>query len=89
MRNDFLQGNPVTDETLRLEKCRKIVLFFAAPLFRLALNLSFSETLPDTANDEDLGRHIAKKMAFDRPQRLAEDLILMADEAPDQRPPAG
>ena len=78
MRNDFLQGNPITDETLRLEKCRKNVLFFAAPLFRLALtaslNLSFSETLPDTANDEDLGRHIAKKMAFDRPQRLAEDL---------------
>jgi hypothetical protein len=83
VRNDFLHGNPVTPETLKLETCRRSVLFFAAPLFRLALtaflNLRFSETLLDTANNEDRGRHIAKQIAFNQPQRLAEDAILMAD----------
>ena len=92
-RNDFLHGNPITDETLRVEKSRKHVHWFAVPLFRLALtaflNLHFSETLQDTASDEDRGRHIAKRMAFSQPQRLAEDAILMADNAPDRTPPTG
>ena len=34
-RNDFLHGNPITDKTLRVEKCRKHVHWFAASLFRL------------------------------------------------------
>ena len=92
-RTAFLHGNPVTAETLRVEGSRKPVLWLAAPLFRLALtaslNLRFSETLLDLANDQDLGRHIAKQTAFNRPQRLAEDAILTADEAPDQTPSAG
>jgi hypothetical protein len=92
-RNHFLHGNPVTAQTLMLEKCRKHVHLFAPSLFRLALtaflDLRFSETLPDTANNKDRGRHIAKQIAFNRPQRLAENAILMADEVPDQRPPAG
>jgi hypothetical protein len=75
-RNHFLHGDLVTAQTLMLDKCRKHVHLFAAPLFRLALtgslNLRFS--------DEDRGR--AKRMAFNRPQRLAEDAILMADKAP-------
>jgi hypothetical protein len=87
VRNDFLHGNPVTAETLKRAKRQQSVLFFASPLFRLALtaslNVRFSETLLDTANDEDLGRHIAKQAAFNRPQRRAEDAILMADEASD------
>jgi hypothetical protein len=86
-RSEFLHGNPVTPETLKLAKRQQSVLFFAAPLFRLALtaflDLHFSETLPDTADDEDRGRHIAKQMAFNQPQRLAEDAILVADDAPD------
>ena len=36
-RNDFVHGNPITDETLRVEKRRKHVHWFAASLFRLAL----------------------------------------------------
>jgi hypothetical protein len=86
-RCDFLHGNPVTDTTLKLENSQRPVERFAAPLFRLALtaflDLRFSETLPDTANDEDRGRHIARQMAFNRPQHLAEDAILLADEPPD------
>jgi len=92
-RTAFLHGNPVTAKMLIMEGSQKPVLWLAAPLFRLALsaflNLRFSETLPDTANDEDRGRRIAKRIAFNEPQRLAEDAILIADEAPDERPPAG
>jgi hypothetical protein len=93
VRNAFLHGEEVTPETLKLRTCQRSVLFFAAPLFRLALtaflDLCFSETLPDTASGEDLGRHIAKRMEFNGPERLAEDAILIADEALDQKPPAG
>ena len=90
-RNDFLHGNPITDETLRVEKCRKHVHWFAASLFRLALtgflNLRFSETLPDTADDQDRERHDVRGKRFRAAQRLSEDAILVADEPP--RPSAG
>jgi hypothetical protein len=85
-RNHFIHRNPVTKETLTLEKCQKHVHWFAASLFRLALtaflDLRFSETLSDTASDEDRGRHLASRMSFLAAQRLAEDAILIADEAP-------
>ncbi len=62
------------------------VHLFAASVFRLALtaflDLRFSETLPDTASDEDRGHHIASGMSFLAAQRLAEDAILIADKAP-------
>jgi hypothetical protein len=67
----------VTPETLKLAKREQSVLWLAAPLFRLALTASLNLRF----TDEDRGRHIAKQMAFNRPQRLAEDAILMADEA--------
>jgi len=93
VRNDFLHGNPVTPETLKLAKRQQSVLLFAAPLFRLALtaslNLRFSETLPDTTDARGWGERIGRRTTFHAFQRLAEDAILMADEAPDQRPPAG
>ena len=86
VRNDFLHGNPVTTKTLKLETCRRSVLFFAAPLFRLALtaflDLRFSETLPDMADARDRGRHVGSRMTFRAPQRRAEDAIRMADDAP-------
>jgi hypothetical protein len=83
-RNDFLHGNPVTDETLRIEKCQKNVLHFAAPLFRLALtailDLKFSEALPDEADDQGCVRYVNRKRAFVKHQFLAEDAILAADK---------
>jgi hypothetical protein len=91
VRNAFLHGEEVTPKTLKLKACQQSVLFFAAPLFRLALtaflDLRFSETLQDTASDEDRGRHIAKRMALNELQRLAEDAILVADNAPDRTDP--
>ena len=76
VRNDFLHGNPVTDETLKLKKSGRGVLWFAAPLFRLALtaflDLRFSETLPDTEDANEQGRYIARRMAFHSAQRDCE-----------------
>ena len=94
VRNDFVHGNSVTADTLKEQvNCGKSVLWFAAPLFRLALtaflDLRISETLPETASDEDRRRHIARRMSFRAAQRLAEDAILKADEAPERTPPAG
>jgi hypothetical protein len=86
VRNDFLHGNPVTDETLRLQKCQKNALLFAAPLFRLALtailDLRFSEALPDGADDQERERHAKRNIAFAKHQFLAEDAILAADQPP-------
>jgi hypothetical protein len=88
-RNDFLHGNPVTAETLSLEKCGKSALHFAAPLFRLAmsaaLDLKFSEALPDAADAEGFGSYIGKRRHFLTPQRFAEDAILVADKPPRKR----
>jgi hypothetical protein len=85
VRNDFLRGNPVTPETLKLAKRQQSVLFFAAPLFRLALTVFLdlrSQELSDASDDQDCD-HIAGGIPFSGPQRLAEDAILKADDAPD------
>jgi hypothetical protein len=89
VRNDFLHGNAVTHETLRLEKCRKSALHFAAPLFRVALtaalDLKFSESMHDLANAEGYGPYIGRRRDFRAAQRFAEDAILVADEPPKKR----
>jgi hypothetical protein len=82
-RNDFLHGNPVTPETLRLEKSRKQVQWFAASLFRLALAAFLDIRLLEPANDESWLRYAART----RDQRLAEEAILIADAPEDGRRP--
>jgi hypothetical protein len=71
-RNAFLHGDPISDETLTVEKCRKRVHVFAPSLFRLALagflNLQSSEK------------------RFRAAQCLSEDAILAADEPPRSLP---
>jgi hypothetical protein len=82
-RNHFLHGNPVSAETLTLEKCQKHAHLFAPSLFRMALtaflDLRFSEEVPTDA--QGLGRHIAARMEFTQAQRISEDAILLADES--------
>lgn len=86
-RNDFIHGNLVTPETLKLKKSGMRVNWFAAPLFRLALtaslDLHFSEELPETADEQDLGRHIASRIAFNSAQKLSEEAILVAAQVPE------
>lgn len=85
-RNDFLHGEPVTPATLRLTKCQRSALLFAAPLFRVALSAYL-----DLGSDENTvlsdaasyGPHIARRMNFDRHRRIAEDALLIADTEPE------
>jgi hypothetical protein len=86
-RNRFLHGEPVTHETLRVSPCNKQALHFAAPLFRLALtaylNLTPSKAVPDSIDSPDYTRSISQRIGFYKPQREAEDAMLMADSEPD------
>jgi hypothetical protein len=83
VRNDFLHGNRVDRDTAKLEKCQRSVLFFAAPLFRLALtaylDLRGSEGTGPITNDEQFAAQVVDGLFFRQPQRLMEDAILKAD----------
>lgn len=85
-RNAFLHGNPVTVETLKLERSGKQLHWFAAPLFRLALtaflDLRFLEKVPETAGDKARERHDVQGKSFRSAQRLSENAILVADQLP-------
>jgi hypothetical protein len=86
VRNDFLHGNRVDTETLKLEKCEKSVLFFAAPLFRLALtaylDLRWTTEFPTADEAALFGEFVGKRMEFRGPQRDCEAAILSTDYAP-------
>ncbi len=86
VRNDFLHGNRVDRDTAKLEKCQTSVLFFAAPLFRLALtaylNLYGSEPVAEATDHEQFGAQVVDRLFFRQPQRLMEDAILRAGESP-------
>jgi hypothetical protein len=86
VRNDFLHGNRVDAETLKLEKCGKSVLFFAAPLFRLALtaylDLRWTTEFPKTDEAALFGELVGKRMEFRGPQRDCEAAILCSDNVP-------
>jgi hypothetical protein len=85
VRNHFLHGNPVTAQTLMLDKCPKHVHLFAASLFRLALT-AFLDVYPPKmvadAASEDIGRRAAEGIPYRQHQNLAERVILAADETP-------
>ncbi len=70
----------MTAETLKLEKCRKQVQWFAAALFRLALT-GFLDLHSDITDDQGWVRYAART----RDQRIAEEAILIADAPPDRR----
>jgi hypothetical protein len=87
-RNDFIHGNPVTNETLRLENSGQQVQWFAAPLFRLALTAFldlYPTTIPATATSAELGPEIARKIEFRQHQQLSEDAILVAERPTQDR----
>ena len=79
VRNAFLHGEEVTPKTLKLKACQQSVLFFAAPLFRLALTAFLDLRILETATD-DKGRW--REMSARKPQRDAEGAILFADHPP-------
>jgi hypothetical protein len=87
VRSDFLHGNRVDAETLKLQKSEKSVLLFAAPLFRLALtaylDLRFKIEFPSADDAAVWGELSVKRMRFRGPQRDCEAVILSADNVPE------
>jgi hypothetical protein len=81
VRNDFLHGNPVTAETLTEQiSCGKSVLWFAAPLFRLALTVRLDLRGPKIfPDDESQWEDLWSRR---RQQRNAEAAILSANDPP-------
>jgi hypothetical protein len=79
VRHAFLHGEEVTPKTLKLETCQQSVLFFAAPLFRLALTAFLDLRIPEIATDD---KAWWREMSARKPQRDAEGAILIADQPP-------
>ena len=81
-RNNFLHGNPVEPDDLRLPGSTRRVIEFAAPLYRLALTaflpLTFDRDMPAASDTEACGTYIADCMEFCAPQRCVEEGILTA-----------
>ena len=80
-RNKFLHGNPVEPDDLRLPGSTRMVIEFAAPLYRLALTaflpLTFDRDMP-ASDTEECGTYISDRIEFCAPQRCVEKGILTA-----------
>jgi hypothetical protein len=79
-RNNFLHGNPVTIESLRLSSGRNLIEI-AAPLFRMALTGFLPLAFPNQG-DKPYSEQIGLLMQFYGPQDAIEDALLGAHEPP-------
>lgn len=75
-RNDFLHGNPISENRLTVKRSKRNLFYYAAPLYRLALTaflpLSWSDPAPPKHDAEKLGRYIAERADFHSYQRTIE-----------------
>lgn len=80
LRNDFLHGNDVDPDALKLNG--KPVTDFAACLFRLALtgflDLHYNVPRPPSEDAKAVGAFIGQRMTFNKFQRAYEDALLTA-----------
>jgi len=87
-RNNFLHGNPVKREDLFLPICDRTIFQYAPSLYRIALTSFLPLTAPrldkGRADSKLLGRRIARRIAFESPQKRTEEALLTA-----VKPPAG
>lgn len=88
-RNNFLHGNPVGQADLFLPISGRSILWYAAPLYRLALTaflpLTYKKAIPSSSDAQAFGAYIAEHMTFVYPQRRAEEAILTANQPPNQK----
>jgi hypothetical protein len=87
-RNDFMHGNPITDNSLIKEPGkRSLWLLYIAPLYRMAV-ASFLELKPPALlheTTEGYSESLSKYMDFTAPQRNIEAAlatILLAQKRP-------
>ena len=85
-RNDFLHGNPVDPNKLRVPFSHKPISHYTAPLYRIALTaflpLEYEKPVPSMDNPEACGIDIADRMNFMKPQEDAERALLTAMQQP-------
>jgi hypothetical protein len=80
-RNDYLHGNPVKIEGLKIGSSQRYVSDFAAPLYRMALAKRLDLPLKAPVlglSDEDLATYIVKHRSFEDRQMTFEKCILAA-----------
>ena len=81
-RNDFLHGNPVDRNSIRLPHTDRSIFEYTAPLYRVALaetlELEFDKPQPSPADPKACGDYIAARLSFFGPQRVIEDALLTA-----------
>ncbi|MBU8875746.1 hypothetical protein KQ910_18375 [Reyranella sp. MMS21-HV4-11] len=82
LRNQFLHGNAVKADMLRLPKNAGPIEYYAAPLYRLALsaflNLSWQRPFPPVADAHAFAKHCSDLSDYMVPQRQIEDALTVA-----------
>lgn len=85
-RNDFLHGNPVELDRLKIDGSDRNLFEFAAPLYRMALtaflSLAWPTPAPSMNDPEAFGQYIGDHMHFMDPQRTIEKGLLAANTKP-------
>lgn len=81
-RNDFLHGNPINKRRLLLPGPNRILVDFAAPLYRMALtsflDLRWKGEVPPVENVKAFARACSESLTFDCFQREVEVAIAMS-----------
>jgi hypothetical protein len=97
-RNDYLHGNPVIDDDLIVKESKRVLLNYAAVLYRMALtgvlDLHFKEPAPSESDTEAFdayeGRHFQfRKYQTDMEAALATIMIAIEEQRKRSGRPAG
>lgn len=85
-RCDFLHGNPVDTDALKLPVSGQNVFKYASPLYRMALTaflpVIFTAAPGSMSDPEVFGKYVADHSSFSRYQKAYEDALLTAMERP-------
>lgn len=88
-RNNFLHGNPVERSNLVLATPQRTIFEYSAPLYRIALTaflpLTYAAPMPSADDPNVFGAHIADRLDFMGPQKVAEEALLTALQPPAER----
>ena len=88
-RNDFLHGNPVTHENLRIPISDRPLADHAATLYRLALSsfldLAWKEPIPEVEDTQAFAESIIRALEFEGPQRTCEEALKLCRVSVDEQ----
>lgn len=79
VRNDFLHGNPIDPECMKVPELKLNIFEAAAPLYRIALGsflqMRFPWEAPANENAEAVAAYVCRKMDFEQGQKGAEKAL--------------